>query len=306
LKTWQKIFPGTLKPQSEMSAQLLDHVRYPADLFKAQRAILGSYHVTDAGSFYSSDDQWVTPNDPVGTANTLQPPYYLSMQLPGQTAPAFTLYSTYIPKGSADSTRNVLTGYLAVDSDVGPDYGKLTLLTLPKQDTVPGPGQVQNNFSTDTEVANQLALLERGKTEVKLGNLLTLPVGGGLLYVQPVYVQSTSGTIYPLLRKVLVAFGDQIAFEDTLDQALNSLFGGDSGASAGDGGVPPTTPTDPTAPPTTPTTPTDNAALTQALADAKQALSDRSAAYAKNDLVAAAQADQRLQDAIERAITAAG
>ncbi|MEP6478349.1 MAG: UPF0182 family protein [Rhodoglobus sp.] len=305
LKTWQKIFPGTVKPQSEMSAQLLDHVRYPADLFKAQRAILGSYHVTDAGSFYSSDDQWVTPNDPVGTANTLQPPYYLSMQLPGQTAPAFTLYSTYIPKGSADSTRNVLTGYLAVDSDAGPNYGKLTLLTLPKQDTVPGPGQVQNNFSTDTEVANQLALLERGKTEVKLGNLLTLPVGGGLLYVQPVYVQSTSNTTYPLLRKVLVAFGDQIAFEDTLDQALNSLFGGDSGASAGDGGVPPTTtPTDGTTPPST--TPTDNAALTQALADAKQALADRTAAYAANDLVAAAQADKRLQEAIERAITAAG
>lgn len=306
LKTWQKIFPGTVLPQSQMSTQLLEHVRYPSDLFKVQRTILGSYHVTDAGSFYSSDDQWVTPNDPVPTAGTesLQPPYYLSMQVPGATAPSFTLYSTYIPKGSVDSTRNVLTGYLAVNSDNGPDYGKLTLLTLPKQATVPGPGQVQNNFKTDTTVATQLALLQRGETEVKLGNLLTLPVGGGLLYVQPVYVQSTSGTIYPLLRKVLVAFGNQIAFQDTLDQALTSLFGGNSGAVAGDGGVSPTTPTPTNS--ATPTPPGTSAALTQALSDAKQALTDREAAYRSNNLVAAAEADARLQDAITRAIAAAG
>ncbi|NYF10211.1 hypothetical protein HDC94_001367 [Leifsonia sp. AK011] len=312
LKTWSKIFPSTVKPMSDMSDQLLEHVRYPSDLFKMQRAILGSYHVTDAGSFFSSDDQWITPDDPVGGATAaLQPPYYLTMQVPGSDDPAFTLYSTFIPRGAGDSTRNVLTGYLAVNADAGEDYGKLTLLTLPKQSTVPGPGQVQNNFNSDTAVANQLALLERGQTEVRRGNLLTLPVGGGLLYVQPVYVQSTSGTIYPLLRKVLVSFGDQIAFEDTLDGALDTLFGGDSGASAGDGDVPieetPTEPVDPDVPdePTTPTTPsTGNAALQQALSDYQDALADRQAAYAANDLVAAAEADARMQDAIERAIAA--
>lgn len=321
LQTWQKVFPNTVVAQSEMQPELLDHVRYPADMFKVQRAVLGSYHVTDSGSFFSSDDQWVTPNDPVN-ASTLQPPYYLTMQVPGSDDPAFTLYSTFIPRGDADSTRNVLTGYLAANSDAGPDYGKLTLLTLPKQDTVPGPGQVQTNFRTDTQVANQLALLQRGETEVKLGNLLTLPVGGGLLYVQPVYVQATSGTIYPLLRKVLVAFGDKIAFEDTLDQALDSLFGGDSGAVAGDGDVPTTSPTpEPTdsAAPTdgstptptpspsatsTPTDPTDNADLSQALADYQTALADRQAAYAANDLVAAAEADARMVEAIERALAA--
>jgi len=310
LKTWEKIFPSTVKPMGDMSAQLLDHVRYPSDLFKVQRAILGSYHVTDAGSFYSSDDQWITPNDPVATTDVLQPPYYLTMQVPGTDAPAFTLYSTFIPRASADSSRNVLTGYLAVDSDAGPNYGKLTLLTLPKQTTQPGPGQVQTKFSTDTDVANQLALLQRGDTEVRLGNLLTLPVGGGLLYVQPVYVQSTSGTIYPLLRKVLVSFGEQIAFEDTLDQALDTLFGGDSGAVAGDGDVPvttdPTQPVDPTTPttPETPSTGTDNAELSQALSDYQTAFAARQQAYANNDLVAAAQADQQMVDAIKRAIAA--
>ena len=309
LETWGKIFPSTLKPMSDMSEELLDHVRYPSDLFKVQRSILGSYHVTDAGSFFSSDDQWITPDDPVGGATAaLQPPYYLTMQTPGSDEPAFTLYSTFIPRGAGDSTRNVLTGYLAVNADAGEDYGKLTLLTLPKNSTVPGPGQVQNNFNSDTEVANQLALLERGQTEVRRGNLLTLPVGGGLLYVQPVYVQSTSGTIYPLLRKVLVSFGDQIAFEDTLDGALDTLFGGDSGASAGDGDVPieddPTTPVDPDAPDEPSTPDTDNSALQQALSDYQEALADREAAYAANDLVAAAEADARMQDAIERAIAA--
>ncbi|MDQ1556153.1 MAG: uncharacterized protein QOI02_1155, partial [Actinomycetota bacterium] len=311
LKTWEKIFPSTVKPQSDMSTQLLAHVRYPADLFKVQRAILGSYHVTTPGSFYSSDDQWITPNDPTSskTAPTTQPPYYLTMQVPGTSKPAFTLYSTFIPKGTASATNNALTGYLSVDSDVGPNYGKLSLLTLPKE--IPGPGQVENQFDTDPTVSQALNLLRQGKTQVVNGNLLTLPVGGGLLYVQPVYVESTGETSYPLLQKVLVAFGTKIAFENTLDAALDSLFGGNSGASAGDGSVPTPTPTGtgtptgtPTPGPTTPPSTSNNPALTKALQDAATALKDREAAYAKNDLVAAAQADKRLQAAITAALLA--
>ncbi len=311
LKTWQKIFPSTLKPISAMSAELTAHVRYPADLFKVQRSILQTYHVTDAGSFYSGVDAWSVPNDPTqpkGTA-VAQPPYYLTMQVPGTTSPAFTLYSTYIPKSNSSSSRSVLTGYLAVDSDAGPNYGKLTLLTLPKQATVPGPGQVQNTFDSDPTVSTQLNLLRQGQTDVVQGNLLTVPVGGGLLYVQPVYVQSGSNadTSYPLLRKVLVAFGDKIAFEDTLDAALNSLFGGNSGASAGDNGAGGTT----TPPTTTPGTGTggtgsaaNNAALQKALSNYQTALAARTAAYANNDLVAAAQADANMQAAIAAAIAA--
>jgi len=317
LKTWDKIFPGTITSADEMSADLKAHVRYPVDLFKVQRQILETYHVTDAGTFFSANDAWVTPKDPTQSAASAkaQPPYYLTMQLPDQAKPAFTLYSTYIPRtSSGDAAQSVLTGYLAVNSDAGPDYGKLTLLTLPKDDTVPGPGQAQNQFSSDDKVASQIALLERGSTEVLRGNLLTLPVGGGLLYVQPVYVKSTGETSYPLLRKVLVAFGEKVAFEDTLNAALDSLFGGDSGANAGDGDTPgtdPGTPTEPTDPtdPTTPTTPTgsvDEVALAAALQDYQDALAERTAAYAKGDLVAAAQADQKMQDAVEAAIAASG
>jgi uncharacterized membrane protein (UPF0182 family) len=312
-----------------MSAELLQHVRYPQDMFKVQRAILGTYHVTDADSFYSSDDAWVTPNEPTSNAQNppLQPPYYLTLQLPDQD-PAFSIYSTYIPQQSGENARNVLTGYLAANADAGStpgeissDYGKLTLLALPRTDTLPGPGQVQNNFNTDTAVANQLALLTRGDTSVVRGNLLTLPVGGGLLYVQPIYVKSNSETSYPVLQRILVSFGDKIAFEDTLDGALDSLFGGNSGATAGDNGVPTTGEgTDGTGTGTdtgdgatdggaaTPDTGsgTDNAALDQALADAQQALTDRAAAYAENNLVAAAEADTRLQTALEDAVAASG
>ncbi|HRP99428.1 MAG TPA: UPF0182 family protein, partial [Terrimesophilobacter sp.] len=312
LQTWQKIFPSTTKPMSEMSDELLKHIRYPADLFKMQRAVLGTYHVTNSDTFYSGDDAWVTPNDPISNPNnpTLQPAYYLTMQTPGTDEPAFTLYSTYIPDAQGPIARNVLTGYLTANSDWGPDYGKLTMLTLPSQTTVPGPGQVQAQFDSDDVVGQQLNLLRQGQTDVIPGNLLTLPVGGGLLYVQPVYVRSTGETSYPLLRKILVAFGQDIAFEDTLDEALDVLFGGDSGANAGDGDIDPTEPTEPGEQPEEPTEPgeqpeqpgTMSPELRAALQDAAQALRDREAAYAANDLVAAAQADQRLQAALERAI----
>ncbi|MBN9606463.1 MAG: UPF0182 family protein [Actinomycetales bacterium] len=317
LQTWQKIFPSTVVPASEMSPELRAHIRYPEDLFKVQRSILQTYHVTQAGSFFRGDDAWSTPDDPTQTTGVAQPPYYLTMQVPGTDDPAFTLYSTYIPRSSAADSRSVLTGYLAVNADDGPDYGKLTLLTLPKNDTVPGPGQVQNQFTSDAEVADQLNILSRGDTTVIRGNLLTLPLGGGLLYVQPVYVQSTGETSYPLLRKILVAFGDQVAFEDTLDAALDDVFGGDSGADAGDTGVPGDTGggtagdgTDTggsTGDGTTGGSGTaTNADLQKALRDYQSALADRQAAYASGDLVAAAEADQRMQDAVERAIAAAG
>jgi uncharacterized protein len=320
LGAWNKVFPASIKPQADMSEQLLEHVRYPSDLFKVQRNILGAYHVTDAGTFYSSEDEWVTPNDPISNpaAPRLQPAYYLTMQIPGSESPAFSLYSTFIPRATGEASRNVLYGYLAANSDYGDDYGKLTLLRLPKQTTVPGPGQVQAQFDSDANVGQQLNLLRQGQTEVISGNLLTLPVGNGLLYVQPVYVRSTGDTSYPLLRKILVSFGEKIAFEDTLDEALDALFGGDSGAEAGDSdgtAAPSDSTEETTAPAPAPDTDADAGAesdsgtgivisteLQAALADAREALAEREAAYRANDLVGAAEADRKLTDALARAL----
>jgi len=312
LKTWSKVFPNTVLPVSEMSADLLSHVRYPADLFKIQRTILGSYHVTDAGSFYSQEDAWMTPNDPTSSAGDAQPPYYLSLQMPGTKSTNFSLYSTFIPRSTGESSRNVLMGYLAANSDAGKkagqissEYGKLRLLTLPKSTTVPGPGQVQNSFNSDSDVSRLLNVLRQGSTKVLSGNLLTLPVGGGLLYVQPVYIQSTGETSFPLLKKILVAFGDQIAFEDTLDAALDSLFGGNSGVNAGDGVDPGTsTETDPGTGTDKPTTVSANAALKAALSRASQAIQDKQDAMAASDWTAYGKADKALQSAIEAAVAA--
>lgn len=305
LKTWTKVFPATVKPLSEMSGELLSHVRYPADLFKMQRWVLGRYHVTDAGSFYSQQDAWMTPNDPVeGTGlGTLQPPYYLTMKTPGESENAFSIYSTFIPQSTGETTRNVLTGYLIANADagsskgkIGERYGQLTLLNLPRGTIVPGPGQVQNNFNADSEVSSLLNILRQGSTRVLNGNLLTLPVGGGLLYVQPVYIESTGETSYPLLQKILVAFGDQIAFEDTLELALDDLFGGDSGADVTDGTEDPQT--------ESPGADSDNPALDAALNKAKQALQDKERALRNADWAAFGEADERLQQAIEEALRA--
>ena len=299
LKTWQKVYPNTLLPVSEMSAELMSHVRYPADLFKVQRGILGQYHVSDPGAFYSQQDAWMIPNDPTATNGALdQPPYYMTMQAPGQKSPSFSLYTTFIPRSTGESSRNVLTGYLMVDSDAGSKagakadgYGKLRLLQLPSDTIVPGPGQVQNSFSVDPDVSRLLNLLSQGSTKVLNGNLLTLPVGGGLLYVQPVYIKSTGETSFPLLKKVLVAFGDKIAFEDTLDGALTSLFGGSSSGGGTD------TPTEPG---------TGNSALTAALNAAKAAMAEKAAALAAGDWAAYGKAEAKLQRAIEAALAAAG
>ena len=309
LKAWMKLYPETVQPRSAISADLMSHVRYPSDLFKTQRSVLGSYHVTEAGAFYSQQDAWMTPNDPVeGTGlGTLQPPYYLTLQAPGETESAFSLYSTFIPQSTGETTRNVLTGYLIANADAGNEagqvndsYGKLTLLNLPRETVVPGPGQVQNNFNADSNVSSLLNLLRQGSTRVLNGNLLTLPVGGGLLYVQPVYIESTGETSYPLLQKILVAFGDQIAFEDTLELALDALFGGNSGATSADGGQ-----VDP-APDAGEQAPADsgNALLDQALARASAALAAKEAALRSGDWEAFGKADEALAKAIEDALAA--
>jgi uncharacterized membrane protein (UPF0182 family) len=301
LKTWMKVYPGTVEPISKMSGALLSHVRYPADLFKIQRGILAQYHVTEAGAFYSQQDAWMVPNDPSSDTNTTsnQPAYYLTMQAPGASKSDFSIYTGFIPRSTGESNRSVLTGYLVANSDAGnqagtvsSDYGKLRLLTLPKNSVVPGPGQVQNSFTTDPDVSRLLNLLQQGSTKVLRGNLLTLPVGGGLLYVQPVYIQSTGETSFPLLKKVLVMFGDKIAFEDTLEGALNSLFGSgtvNTGTGTGSG--------------TGTGTVTD---LAKALANAQQALDDQATAMKTGDWAAYGKAATALKQAIAAAQKAAG
>lgn len=334
LKAWSGVFPGALQPMSKISGDLMSHLRYPEDIFKVQRIMLQRYHVTDAQGFFNTQDFWELPQDPTplvnqATVNQMQPPYYVSLRMPDQESPTFSLTSTYIPDGGQ---RNVLTGFLAVDADAGneagkrrEDYGKLRLLQLPRDSSVPAPGQVQNNFNSDTDVSTQLNLLRGGNSTLRFGNLLTLPVAGNLLYVQPVYVSGSGSGRFYQMRQVLVAFGDgaTIGYAPTLNEALDQVFGGDSGADAPDAGVIPDV--SPTAPPTSPSTgggtsPTSpstsgtpspspsgtgsQAELNRALADAAQAMRESSQALAKGDFTAYGQAQDRLKEALERAIAA--
>jgi len=324
LASWMKVFPGAVQPLSAIDGDLMAHLRYPEDLFKVQREVLANYHVAEAGSFYSRQGFWQVPDDPTDGPDATdrnQPPYYLTLQMPGQDEPAFSLTSTYIPIAQQGNVRNVLTGFLAVDADAGSEagqrregYGTLRLLEVPTDANVNGPGQVQNEFNSSTEVSQQLNLLRQGSTQVLNGNLLTLPVGGGVLYVQPVYVQSSGSTSYPLLRRVLVSFGGEIGFAETLDEALNQVFGGDSGATAGDAGAGGDE-TDPgTQPPTDGETPPEGETpapappadgdLGAALQEANQALLDGQAALAAQDFAAYGEAQDRLEAALQRALEA--
>ena len=291
LKTWSKAFPKSIKPKSEISDQLMEHIRYPEDMFRIQRDILSAYHVQTAAAFYGGQDFWRVPRDPstFGANAGNQPPYYMTMQLPGSDKAAFSLTTPFVPRGGREN----LAAFAVVNSQAGPDYGKITVLQLPRSTNVAGPSQVASNFEAKPEVANSLSLLRQGGSDVVLGNLLTLPVGGGLLYVQPVYVRATSNAAaYPLLQKVLVSFGDQIGYSDTLKGALDQVFAGNSGTSetgSATGSGKPTTGT------------TD---LANALASAKQALADGQAALAKGDFTAYGKAQDRLKAAIAAAISA--
>ena len=229
LKTWTKVFPGMLQPKSAMSKELLAHVRYPEDMYKVQREMLGQYHVTNPKTFYEGTERWTVPNDPTdSTQARRQPPYYLSVKMPGQNDAHFSLTSTYIPYNKQN-----LAAFVAVDSDATTsDYGKMRVLQLSGETQVNGPGQVAQSMQTDQAVSNTLLALQRSGSQAIPGNLLTLPMGGGFLYVQPYYAQrqGTNTGSYPLLRLVIVQFGDKVASGPSLQQALDSLFSGDSGA----------------------------------------------------------------------------
>ncbi|WP_238154436.1 UPF0182 family protein [Ornithinimicrobium sufpigmenti] len=333
LMAWSQAFENSVQPMSEISSELMSHLRYPEDLFKVQREILSRYHVETADAFFTGQDFWRTSEDPsVGGDNPPDiPPHYLSIQMPGVDEPQFSLTTTYIPRGAG---RQNLTGYLAVDANAGTqagerreDFGQLRLLTLPRETTFRGPGQFQNDIESSPEnseafaqtLSQFLSLNRQQGSEVILGNLLTLPVGDGLLYVEPIYVQARGGSAYPLQRVVVVAFGNELAWSDTLDGALDELFGGDSGATAGDAGAagepgqdavpdPGETeePGDP-AEPAEPAEPVDPASeLGQAIAEIEAAYEagQRALASDPQDWEAYGEAQERLRQAIDRAVAA--
>jgi uncharacterized protein len=226
LDAWKNAFPGVIKPESDIPRGLLPHLRYPPVLFEVQRQILAQYHVTQAPEFYGGQNFWAVPTDPSGTAPNVssQPPYYLTMTMPGQPQPEFSLTTALTPRG-----RPNMAAYMEVDSNPqSSGYGKILVLQLPQDTTIRGPQQVQNDFESNATVASALTLLRQGGSRVTQGNLVTLPVGGGLLYFEPVYVsQAASGSsgAYPTLQDMLAYYNGQVGFGSTLTTALAQVFG---------------------------------------------------------------------------------
>lgn len=235
LQTWSKVFPGTVTPKEEIPDGLLEHLRYPADLFKVQREILGRYHTTSSDTWYQQSDVWQVPNDPVrgGDNKQKEPPYFLTIRWPEDEKPHYANTTIFVPKG-----RENLSVYMSANADAtSEDYGRLRVLKLSDEQQIPGPGQTYNAIRTDEQVADRLLPFNREGSDTKaiFGNLLTLPLGGGLLYVQPIYTMTSSTTGgYPALRFVVVRFGERVGIGDTLQAALDQVFQGNAGAKTGE------------------------------------------------------------------------
>lgn len=219
--TYKKIFPELFKDFSEMPENLKSHIRYPNKLFNIQANVYKRYHMNDVRVFYQGEDLWDIANEIYGTEEvTIQPNYYI-MKLPGETSAEFVNTIPYTPKNKKN-----MTGLLVARND-GDNYGKLVLYQLPKDKTTYGPMQIEAQIDQNTEISKEFSLWNSAGSTYSRGNLFIIPIEQSLLYVEPVYLEATNSSI-PEVKRVIVAYGDKIAYKETLNEALDSLFGNNS------------------------------------------------------------------------------
>jgi hypothetical protein len=300
LKAWMKIFPGLVQPKSAMPTAVEQHVRYPEDLFEVQRALIASYHVDNPVTFYNASDKWTVPADPTdNTAN--QPPYYVLAAPPtGGSNAEFQLTSPM----KVNSRQN-LAAYISVDSDSGPDYGKITVLRLPTDSVIQGPEQIFNSFNSTAAISKDIALLGQGGSTIVHGNLLTLPIGNSFLYVEPLYVQGSSSTGYPILQRILMAYGDKIGYAADVGDALTNLGQSVVGETINNPGgtTTPSTTSSSTAPSppsssgsSPPSTTPSSATIAEVLSQLDAAITALQADFKAGNLAAIGSDEQRVQD----------
>ncbi len=310
LQAWSSVFPGLIKPQSSISPELRAHFRYPEDLFEVQRSLLAKYQVPDGATFFRASNFWKIPDDPTEGQNVsaAQPPYYQQLTLPGSKVSTFELTSPL-----TGLARDFMAGYVSANGDPE-NYGKLTVLRFPTQTQTPGPKLVQQLFTADSGIANWISTRIQGnRAQVIYGNLLTLPIDGGLLYVEPLYLQGISASSYPQLGQVLVWFSNRVGQGGTLAQALSNAAtkspvtvtatgDGTSGTGSASivtsGGAPPPSSTAPAVSVVPP-----NEA--QALAAMNAALDKLNAAKKTGDQGKIGEANQQLEDAVQAYLSVA-
>jgi uncharacterized membrane protein (UPF0182 family) len=228
LQTWGRIFPGILKPLSEMSADLRAHLRYPEDIFKIQAAVYSTWHMNQPQTFYNKEDQWsvVSIAEKQGEAESqAMNPYYAIMKLPSGQAEEFMLLLPFTPKG-----KDNLAAWMVARAD-GEHYGRLLVYHFSKQKLIYGPRQIVARINQDPEISRQLSLWNQRGSQVIPGTLLVIPIKESLIYVQPLYLRAENGKI-PELKRVIVAAENRIAMEPTLEASLARIFGDAPSAAA--------------------------------------------------------------------------
>lgn len=236
IQVWQQAFPGMFTSLEDAPPALVDHFRYPENLFQIQAYRYATYHVTDPDIFYGKQDFWAVPVDPTQETDqgirTTTPvpmrPYYLLMRLPGDTRERFVLIQPFTPLG-----RQNLVAWLAVNADPGPDYGRILAYRFPTGQTVEGPEQIFARINQDVRFSAERTLLSRGGSQVKFGDLLVIPIDDGLLYVLPMYVRSDQAFAIPELKRVVVVNGAKVGIGTTLEQALQDSLSGEVTPSPG-------------------------------------------------------------------------
>lgn len=218
IQTYQAIFPELFVPGEQAPESLRAHFRYPEDFFNIQASVYQSYHMRDARVFYSKEDLWAVPRELYFGSEQAMEPYYIIMRLPNEEKEEFLLMLPFTPVN-----KNNTIGWLAARSD-GENYGKLLVYLFPKEKLVFGPSQVENRIGQDTVITEQLALWGRGGSRVIRGNLLLIPLGESILYVEPIFLQAEAGGL-PQMKRVIVVAGEQIAMELTLKDSLAAIFG---------------------------------------------------------------------------------
>ncbi|MEX2220910.1 MAG: UPF0182 family protein [Candidatus Rokuibacteriota bacterium] len=220
IRTYAKALPGLLKPLADMPKDLQAHIRYPEDLFTVQARMYATYHMQDPQVFYNKEDLWVLPRLPQEGREREMEPYFTVMKLPGEAKEEFVLLSGFNPSG-----RDNMIGLMVARMDP-PHYGQTVAYAFPKQKLVFGPRNIQARISQDPVISQQIALWNQQGSRVISGNLLAIPIDQSLLYVQPIYLAASEQGALPELRRVVVAYGNQIAMEPTLEVALARIFGG--------------------------------------------------------------------------------
>ncbi|WP_028307257.1 UPF0182 family protein [Desulfitibacter alkalitolerans] len=218
IKTYSDIFPELFKPMEDMPDGLRQHIRYPVYYFGVQARLLSLYHMQNPQVFYNREDAWTIPQEIFQGDSQLMEPYYMIMQLPGHTTPEFVLMLPFTPLNRAN-----MVSWLAARSD-GDHYGNLILYQFPKEGHLFGPMQIEARIDQDSEISQQLTLWDQRGSQVIRGNLLVIPIENSILYVEPIFLQAEQSKM-PELRRVIVAYGDQIVMEETLQLSLQAIFG---------------------------------------------------------------------------------